>query len=1232
MDAGGENIGNMRIKIEMPLTGFAAQMASAKKMVGDFSSLVSKDVEKVKGSFSSLGAGIAGMGLGLLAKSFIDAAVKMDSMNRSLAVTEGNAEKAKKRMAEFIQVAKLPGLSLENITSAYTKLKQVDINGELAMRTIKGLGNAIVAFGGGTDSMERVVRQLVQMQGKGKVMAEDLMVIAESLPNIRKLMTQAFGTADTEALQKRGVTGGQFIAEITKELEKMPKSADGARNAFDNFADSMFQFKASMAESVLPAVTGVLGKLTNLMDAFKTLPEPIRKVIGGGTVVGIGGVAGLAGIGFAITQIGTAIPFTVSAIKILKTAIDALQFSLIASGTASGTFLAKMLSMMKGLGAAGLAGAGAIGLGAVAIGGISIYGKKQMDEAMKPINANADALANQEKAIKKLEDAYKEAKDKGLDPYSVGMSALNTRFKNYNVTMTEVEGAFGKGKLSLESLGDTLDSAKTKLEENRLAYWKLQEGITDTAKVTEKLTKDTKLINFSTLEDEFSKVDYTLSEAQQLSWWQAKLKIPLEPEAKTKILDIINRLNFDINKAGQESYSKAKEDFLKGQDVVSKALADMNIAYIKSVSLAPTMLPSGEMEQLLKPRAIPLPQDQAGLMEERMSRSVESITQLANSIGANAPKLDMLGAIAESNAVSIDIMNKEIDKSAMILDDAMSNSWDPFYNANVDLKGELDKSKVSFDNWTKANVQAGIALNPIASVIEELQTKYKDLYEYADANNLDKTLLQKSEAREIEDAMSRLGLSFDDLDEKWKQLLIGLSGSESQEKIKSWSDKVNDGVYKIEGAFDSLRSVFGLFMSDTQSSLSMSGWASQVQGISTDIANSATDTADKLIEAQKSYEERIAEIQKTRTEGLTNAEGKYELGMSFSDRLIQQQSERDAQIKIEKDYKESMVEAEKDYAKQKATIEADRVKSEKDSKDAELKIIADFQKSKLSALDQEKIDVNDNYTELKKLYEKYGYDTVQLEKDRQQALKDIKYQGYVDDLDKLSGWVTDTKTILSGVKDAWDGLKWAKEKYDQLTVKKPTVTGGVTGGGTGIPNLPTDNKSSIGGGTGQVAQYLPLVGVGIKWTDDYQTGKALDAAKLKASTEYADSLRGLVKNNQLTAEKANYQFIEYQHEKDKSFKKGMIINGKYMTYQEIEDYLAYTKEKFPSITQAGGYVPTTSGAIRGTSVTQTANQAPSANLNINFNLAPSQQQLDGLSRDVILSARKQGLIVKTNRA
>jgi len=501
---GTSDLGSLRLKIEMPLTGLALSFQNAKRMVGDFSSLVSKDVEKVKGSFSSLGAGIAGMGLGLLAKSFIDAAVKMDSMNRSLAVTEGNAEKAKKRMAEFIQVAKLPGLSLENITSAYTKLKQVDINGELAMRTIKGLGNAIVAFGGGTDSMERVVRQLVQMQGKGKVMAEDLMVIAESLPNIRKLMTQAFGTADTEALQKRGVTGGQFIAEITKELEKMPKSADAARNTFDNFADSMFQFKAAMAESVLPSVTAVIGKLTSLMDTFKTLPEPIRHLIGGGAVVGIGGVAGLAGIGFAITQIGTAIPNTVKMVKALQSAFETLYLTVLMKPG-----LAKLLGI--GLTATTVVAPLALSL-------VPLQGENAKDTE-KASKAYEHTIVRLRSALEKIQDPVK------LQNLQLGDVKNLAYIKQY---VGELEK---QNKLKDIDISNSAN-AVVLLNQLQTGYNKFVDSLSKAPEVPPKPnTKNLK--EWTALEDEFKKITditgtaFGMSDTQQMAWWQAKLKLPL---------------------------------------------------------------------------------------------------------------------------------------------------------------------------------------------------------------------------------------------------------------------------------------------------------------------------------------------------------------------------------------------------------------------------------------------------------------------------------------------------------------------------------------------------------------------------------------------------------------------------------------------------------------------------------------------------------------------------------
>jgi tape measure domain-containing protein len=182
---------------------------------------------KINKTIGALGGIIAGIGIAKFGSDIIGASTRMDSLNRAMITTEGSAQKASARMKEFVQIAKDPGLGLSQLAKGYIQLKSVGIGADLAVRSIRGIANAIALVGGGKEELERVTRQFVQMQGKGKVMAEDLMVIAESMPQIRKMAEQAFPAAAksskglTEALQEMGVTGKQFIAGVTAEMEKI---------------------------------------------------------------------------------------------------------------------------------------------------------------------------------------------------------------------------------------------------------------------------------------------------------------------------------------------------------------------------------------------------------------------------------------------------------------------------------------------------------------------------------------------------------------------------------------------------------------------------------------------------------------------------------------------------------------------------------------------------------------------------------------------------------------------------------------------------------------------------------------------------------------------------------------------------------------------------------------------------------------------------------------------------
>jgi tape measure domain-containing protein len=293
---------------------------------------------KVNKTILAMGGVIAGIGIAKFGSDIIGASTRMDSLNRAMITTEGSAQKASARMKEFVQIAKDPGLGLSQLAKGYIQLKSVGVGADLAVRSIRGIANAIALVGGGKEELERVTRQFVQMQGKGKVMAEDLMVIAESMPQIRKMAEQAFPAAAksskglTEALQEMGVTGQQFIAGVTAEMAKLPKAADGAKNAQDNFTDALERFRAKLGDQILPMVTKLLNSLTDLMGKFEAMPASTQKMLGTAVVGGVG----LLGIAATLTSIVSTIGLVKSGLSGLGVTSAGAGAAGVAGGTAAG--------------------------------------------------------------------------------------------------------------------------------------------------------------------------------------------------------------------------------------------------------------------------------------------------------------------------------------------------------------------------------------------------------------------------------------------------------------------------------------------------------------------------------------------------------------------------------------------------------------------------------------------------------------------------------------------------------------------------------------------------------------------------------------------------------------------------------------------------------------------------------------------------------------------------------
>jgi tape measure domain-containing protein len=179
------------------------------------------------------------------ALAVLDQYAEFDSLSRGLQTLEGTAEATAARLETLRDVAKSPGLGFEEAVRGDVRLRSAGLSATLSEKALRAFGNAIATVGGGKEQLDGVLLALSQISAKGKVSAEEINQLNERLPQIRTAMKEAFGTSDTEMLGKKGITSAKFIEDITAQFAKLPPVAGGARNAIDNFQDSLKSLKVA---------------------------------------------------------------------------------------------------------------------------------------------------------------------------------------------------------------------------------------------------------------------------------------------------------------------------------------------------------------------------------------------------------------------------------------------------------------------------------------------------------------------------------------------------------------------------------------------------------------------------------------------------------------------------------------------------------------------------------------------------------------------------------------------------------------------------------------------------------------------------------------------------------------------------------------------------------------------------------------------------------------------------
>lgn len=247
----------------------------------------------------------------------VTTATQMDTLKRGLLAVEGSADAVNKRLEILKEVAKLPGIGFKEAIQGQIRLEAVGFAADGATRTLRAFAKAVALTGGGKEELDRITVQLGQIAAKGKLMAQDLRPILEAAPAVGNAVRAAFGTIDTEAIQKLHLTSEQLFAKLLPELEKLPEVTGGARNAFENLDDSLFRLGATVGEAIAPALIGLLNLLENVATQvaayFSGLPVWLQQAILGffALVAAIGPV--ILVIGGVITTVATFVGGIISA-------------------------------------------------------------------------------------------------------------------------------------------------------------------------------------------------------------------------------------------------------------------------------------------------------------------------------------------------------------------------------------------------------------------------------------------------------------------------------------------------------------------------------------------------------------------------------------------------------------------------------------------------------------------------------------------------------------------------------------------------------------------------------------------------------------------------------------------------------------------------------------------------------------------------------------------------------
>jgi tape measure domain-containing protein len=352
----------------------------------DFDKQVDRSLNKVKRFASDVTAAGTALSIGFSAPliaagaAAIKAGSDMESLTMGLKAVMKTSEATAAEMAKLRDVAKLPGLGLEEAVKGTIRLQILGNSANESRRIMAELGNALAVVGGGREDFNEVIRQLSQLGAVGKVTKENLDPIIERIPQLAAIIKEKFGAEalgdPAKTFEKLGISSQQFIQIITDELAKGERAGNTYKNSWENIEMAAKDAAAEFGKTLLPIAQRVLDefltpgieKAKALAAEFRNLPQPAQDFALGLSAIAVAAPLAITGIALMIEK--TAV-ITAALLK-LSGIFGTITTAIGAWGLAAGNYIAAMAGVQAGT-AGATAALGLFYAGAMVAAGSVVY-------------------------------------------------------------------------------------------------------------------------------------------------------------------------------------------------------------------------------------------------------------------------------------------------------------------------------------------------------------------------------------------------------------------------------------------------------------------------------------------------------------------------------------------------------------------------------------------------------------------------------------------------------------------------------------------------------------------------------------------------------------------------------------------------------------------------------------------------------------------------------------------